>query len=42
MVEYRFKFLRIMVGLGFLNQNNAPSEEAKEALVKLNLSNGDQ
>ena len=31
-VEYRQKFLRKMVGLGFLNVNNAPTEEAKNAL----------
>ena len=31
-VEYRAKFLRRMVGLGFLNPNNAPTEEAKVAL----------
>ena len=31
-VEYRKKFLRRMVALGFLNQSNAPTEEAKAAL----------
>ena len=31
-VEYRQKFLRRMVSLGFLNSNNAPSDEAKAAL----------
>ena len=31
-VEYRKTFLRRMVSLGFLNQTNAPSEEAKKAL----------
>ena len=31
-VEYRQKFLRKMVGLGFLNQSNAPTEDAKSAL----------
>ena len=31
-VEYRKKFLRKMVGLGFLNQNNAPTEKVKSAL----------
>ena len=31
-VEYRQKFLRKMVGLGFLNPSNAPTEEAKQAL----------
>ena len=31
-VEYRRKFLRRMVALGFLNTNNAPTVEAKEAL----------
>ena len=30
--EYRKKFLRRMVALGFLNQSNAPTEEAKTAL----------
>ena len=32
-VEYRQKFLQKMVGLGFLNQNNAPTEKAKSALT---------
>jgi len=36
-IEYHSNFLRKIVGLGFLNQTNAPSEEAKEAVVKLNL-----
>lgn len=36
-VEYRLKFLRKMVGLGFLNKSNAPSEDAKQALIKLDL-----
>ena len=31
-VEYRTKFLRRMVALGFLNANNAPTEDAKLAL----------
>ena len=31
-VEYRTKFLCRMVSLGFLNPNNAPTEEAKNAL----------
>ena len=31
-VEYRIKFLRRMVCLGFLNPDNAPTEEAKIAL----------
>ena len=31
-VEYRKKFLRRMVALGFLNSMNAPSEEARKAL----------
>lgn len=31
-VEYRRTFLRRMVGLGFLNQENAPTEEARNAL----------
>ena len=31
-VEYRTKFLRRMVGLVFLNPENAPTEEAKNAL----------
>jgi len=31
-VEYRKKFLRKMVGLGFLNEQNAPTDEAKLAL----------
>ena len=31
-VEYRKKFLRKLIGLGFLNSSNAPSEEAKNAL----------
>ena len=31
-VQYRSNFLRKMVGLGFLNQDNAPTEEAKMAL----------
>ena len=31
-VDYRNKFLRRMIALGFLNQENAPSVEAKEAL----------
>ena len=31
-VEYRNKFIRRMVGLGFINGNNAPTEEAKRAL----------
>ncbi len=31
-VEYRKKFLRRMAALGFLNQSNAPTEEAKAAL----------
>lgn len=31
-VEYRKKFLRRMCSLGFLNSNNAPTDEAKQAL----------
>ena len=31
-VEYRAKFLRRLVSLGFLNSDNAPTEEAKTAL----------
>lgn len=31
-VQYRNKFLRKMVGLGFLNLDNAPTDEAKNAL----------
>ena len=31
-VEYRKAFLHKMVALGFLNTNNAPTEEAKQAL----------
>ena len=31
-VEYRKIFLRKMVGLGFLSSDNAPTEEAKQAL----------
>ena len=31
-VEYRKKFLRRMVSLGFLNASNAPMDEAKKAL----------
>ena len=31
-VESRKKFLRRMVSLGFLNQNNAPNDAAKAAL----------
>ena len=31
-VEYCQKFLRRMVSLGFLNESNAPTEEAKKAL----------
>lgn len=35
--EYREKFLRRMVGLGFLNPENTPTEQAKNALpVDLN------
>ena len=37
-VEYRQKFLRKMIGLGFLNQSNAPTEEAKQALCQFNLN----
>lgn len=33
-VEYRNKFLRKMVGLGFLDESNAPTDEAKQALPK--------
>lgn len=32
MVEYRATFLRKLVGLGFLNEGNAPTMEAKTAL----------
>ena len=31
-VEYRKKFLRRMVALGFLNANNVPTASAKQAL----------
>ena len=31
-VEYRNKFLQRMIGLGFLNPSNAPTEEARAAL----------
>jgi len=31
-VEYQKKFLQKMFGLGFLNEHNAPTEEAKLAL----------
>ena len=31
-VKYRKKFLRQMVGLGFLNSDNSPTDEAKQAL----------
>ena len=31
-VEYRKRFLRKVVALGFLNKENAPTEEATEAL----------
>lgn len=31
-VQYRQKFLQRMVSLGFLNANNAPTDEAKAAL----------
>ena len=31
-VEYRSKFLRKLIGLGFLNEGNAPTEDAKTAL----------
>ena len=31
-VEYRKKFLRWLVGLGFMNSENSPTEAAKEAL----------
>ena len=31
-VQYRKRFLRRMVALGFLNTNNAPTEEAKQAI----------
>lgn len=30
-VSFRKKFLRRMVGLGFINNDNAPSEEARRA-----------
>ena len=33
-VEYHQKFLRKMVGIGFLHPTNAPTEEAKSALPK--------
>ena len=36
-VEYRSKFLRKMVGLGFLNSSNSPSEDAKSAVSKFNI-----
>ena len=31
-VEYRRKFLRKLIGLGFLNEGNAPTEDARTAL----------
>lgn len=31
-VEYHKKFLQRMVSLGFLNESNAPTEEAMKAL----------
>ena len=31
-VKYRKEFLRKMVGLGFLNENNAPTDKAKQSL----------
>lgn len=31
-VDYRKKFLRRMIALGFLNRNNAPTDEARNAL----------
>ena len=31
-MEYRGQFLRKMIGLGFLNRDNAPTPEAKLAL----------
>ena len=31
-MEYRGKFLGKMVGLGFLNESNAPTEKAKQSL----------
>ena len=31
-VQYRKRFLRRMVALGFFNTNNAPTEEAKQAI----------
>ena len=37
-VEYRTKFLRKMIGLGFLNDSNVPTEEAKVALHSINFS----
>lgn len=30
-VEYRTQFLQKMVGLGFLNSSNAPTEDAKKS-----------
>jgi len=36
-VEYRTTFLWRMVGLGFLNETNAPTEEAKMALINTGL-----
>ena len=32
-VEYQKKFLRRMLSLGFLNPDNAPTDEAKAALL---------
>ena len=36
-VEYRTKFLRKMIGLGFLNEANAPTAEALVALRNVNI-----
>ena len=36
-VEYCSKFLRKMVGLGFFNSRNYPSEDEKSALSKFNI-----
>ena len=33
MVEYQKTFLRRMVTLGFLNEGNAPTDEAKQSLI---------
>ena len=36
-IESRRQFLRRMIGLGFLHENNAPTDDAKVALNSVNL-----